>query len=103
MKILKVYTDYLKAEIDLHSFGNMNYKETVNSLDMLKHRDGFADIELSNGVEVEFRVINNLEDAHTQIAGKIYSFVEYHADFVSLSEDIRQFIQSRIRDPKDYS
>ena len=103
MLILKVYTDYLKADNDLYSFGNMNYKHTVKFHDMLRHKDGWADIELANGVRAEFRVITSLEDAHRQIAGKIYSFVEYHADFVSLPADIRQFIQSRIRDPRDYS
>ena len=103
MQILKVYTDALKADNDLYSFGNMNYKHVVAFQDMIEHKEGYAKIELANGVKIEFRIITSLEDAHKQISGNVYTFVEYHADFVSLSSDIRQFIQSRIRDPKDYS
>lgn len=103
MIILKVYTDYLKADADLYSFGNMNYKNIVKFHDKLQHGQGYADVELANGVKVDFRVFSNLEDAHKQISGKVYTFVEYHSDFITLSSDIRQFIQSRIRDPRDYS
>lgn len=95
MRILKVYTNHEMLDKAVQEIGTDNDKWVVNYNADKKH------IELANGVIFHFKNIKTLADAHYQISGCIYSFVEFHSD--EITQQAKEFIWSRVRDPKDYS
>ncbi len=101
MLILKVYTDQERLKKDLRSLAMDNDKWVVNYHDFDNLYGAYGDVELGNGIRFQFRLIKNLTDAHKQISGFRYPFVEYHSDGVP--QDVKDFILSRIRDPRDYN
>lgn len=98
MLILKVYTDSTEMRKAAVKMGTDMDNWVCNYHDM---GYPFVDIELVNGIRFEFRTINNLEEAMYYTAAPCYTFVEYHSDIVS--QDVKNFILSRIRDPRDYA
>lgn len=101
MLILKVYTDISKLREHLYSIGTANEHYVTAFHDCLDYKRPYADVVLANGIKFQFRLLRTLSDAHEQIAGCRYPFVEYHSDDVP--QDVKDFILSRLGDPKDYS
>lgn len=101
MQILKVYTDPVKLKEHLYSIAIENDKWVVNFHDFTDHDPAYGEVELGNGIRFQFRLLRTLSDAHQQISGFRFPFVEYHSDDVP--QDVKEFILSRIRDPRDYS
>lgn len=95
MRILKVYTDNISLHKAVQGIGIDNDKWVVNYNKDEKH------IELANGVIFHFKNIKTLSDAHYQISESVYSFVEFHSD--EITQQAKEFIWSRVRDPKGYS
>lgn len=101
MQILKVYTDPIKLKKHLYSLALENDKWVVNFHDFTDHHPTYGEVELGNGIRFQFRLLRTLTDAHRQISGFRFPFVEYHSDDVP--QEVKDFILSRIRDPRDYS
>lgn len=101
MKILKVYSDPDVMKMAAVKIGTDMDKWVCNYHDIQGVDERILDIELLNGVVFHFRVITDLHQAMNYTSGCVYPFVEFTSEFIS--DDARNFIMSRIRDPRDYS
>lgn len=95
MRILKVFSEGESLKKEMQMF----YKDNFILVARCSDTDNI--IELVNGIKVDYRMINTLQDAMWQVAGCVYTFVEFRSD--QTSAEAREFIQSRIRDPREYS
>ena len=100
MKILKVYSDLATMVKAASKIGTDMGKWVCNYHDVEGVDGRILDIELLNGVRFQFRVITSLQQAMNYTSGCVYPFVEFTSEFIS--DDAKNFIMGRIRDPRDY-